>query len=52
MGFLIALLFLLSGELPPCTQEDGTAQSVCVWDDGTGVPVLNVDHGKHWITLN
>jgi hypothetical protein len=51
MDFLIALLFLLSGELPQCTQEDGSTQQACVWDDGTGVPVLNIDHGRYWLTL-
>jgi hypothetical protein len=51
MGFLIALLFLLCGETPPCTQEDGSTQSVCVWSDGTGVPVLNLANGRYWITL-
>ena len=51
MGVLLALLLLLSGDAPACTQEDGTAQSVCVWSDGTGVPVLNIDHGRYWITL-
>lgn len=51
MDFLIALLFLLSGEMPPCTQEDGSTQSVCVWDDSTGNAVLNIEHGTHWITL-
>lgn len=51
MDLLIALLFLFSGELPQCTQEDGSTQSVCVWSDGTGVPVLNVDHGRYWLRL-
>ena len=51
MGFLIALLFLLCGELPQCQQEDGSTQSVCVWSDSTGNAVLNIGHGKRWITL-
>ena len=52
MDFLIALLFLLSGELPQCTHEDGSTQSACVWDDSTGDTVLNLDHGRYWLTLH
>lgn len=51
MALLIALLFLLCGELPQCQEEDGSTQSVCLWSDGTGVPVLNADHGRYWLTL-
>lgn len=49
MAFLIALLFLSA---PPCADEDGHTQRVCVWSDGTGVPVLNLAYGQHWITLD
>lgn len=51
MDFLIALLFLLSGELPQCTLEDGSTQQACVWSDSTGNAVLNIEHGTRWITL-
>lgn len=51
MSLLIALLFLLGGEMPHCTEEDGSTQGVCVWSDGTGATVVNVDHGQRWMTL-
>jgi hypothetical protein len=38
-------------ELPPCELEDGSTQSVCVWDgrkqgNKVGAIVVNIDHGK------
>lgn len=37
--------------LPPCTLEDGSEQSVCIWDgrkqgNGIGAIVINIDHGS------
>ena len=51
MALLIMLLTLIFGPAPQCAEEDGSTQQVCVWDDGTGDTVLNVDHGKRWMTL-
>ncbi|MFG3509636.1 hypothetical protein ACGF5F_29510 [Streptomyces sp. NPDC047821] len=51
MGFLITLLVLLAGAAPQCAEEDGSTQRVCVWSDGTGDTVLNIDNGTYWFTL-
>lgn len=41
----------LLAELPVCALEDGSTQSVCVWDgrkqgNGVGAIVVNLDHGR------
>jgi hypothetical protein len=51
MNALAMLVALLCGPVPPCIEEDGSTQAVCVWDDGTGDVVLNVDHGRLWAVL-
>ena len=50
MALLLLILLSFAGA-PQCAEEDGSTQSVCVWSDGTGVPVLNIDHGRYWLTL-
>jgi hypothetical protein len=45
------ILLSLAGTAPQCAEEDGHTQRVCLWSDGTGVPVLNIDHGRYWLTL-
>lgn len=50
MALLLLILLWIAGAAP-CAEEDGSTQSVCVWSDGTGVPVLNVHHGRYWFTL-
>lgn len=52
MSALIMLVALLCGPVPPCAEEDGSTQPVCVWDDGTGAVVLNLDHGRSWAVLD
>ncbi|WP_167367992.1 hypothetical protein [Streptomyces agglomeratus] len=52
MGFLIALLLFFYSFAPQCAEEDGHTQQVCVWDDGAGDSVLNVGHGRYWLTLD
>lgn len=32
--------------LPSCRFEDGSSQKVCFWSDGSGVALLNLDHGR------
>lgn len=52
MSALIMLVALLCGPVPPCAEEDGSTQPVCVWDDGTGAVVLNLDYGRSWAVLD
>lgn len=52
MTVLAMLAALFSGAAPQCAEEDGSTQSVCVWDDGTGSAVLNIDHGRYWLVLD
>ncbi|WP_187283597.1 hypothetical protein [Streptomyces sp. t39] len=51
MALLLLLLLWLSSAAPQCAEEDGSTQSVCVWSDGTGAPVLNADRGRYWLVL-
>ncbi|GAA4890842.1 hypothetical protein ACFPM3_20145 [Streptomyces coeruleoprunus] len=51
MDIALALILFIAESAPRCAEEDGSTQSVCVWDDGTGDAVLNLDHGTYWITL-
>jgi len=32
--------------LPACTLEDGSEQSLCLWDDGSGDTIVNVAYGN------
>lgn len=50
MALLLMILLWIAGSAP-CAEEDGHTQNVCVWSDGTGVPVLNLDYGSYWLTL-
>jgi hypothetical protein len=45
------LVALFCGPVPQCAEEDGSTQAVCLWSDGTGDTVLNLDYGKRWITV-
>lgn len=49
---VITLLLALVFNVPECRYEDGSTQDVCVWDDGSGDTVINLDHGRYWITLD
>lgn len=51
MGLILAILLAFSAPVERCAEETGETQQVCVWSDGTGVPVLNVDRGRYWIEL-
>ena len=33
-------------DMAACTLEDGSTQPLCVWDDGTGRVVVNLDFGS------
>lgn len=48
---IIALLLALLTAAPECKYEDGSTQSVCVWE-GNGKTVVNIDHGRFWLTLD
>jgi hypothetical protein len=41
----------VSSYVPECEYEDGSTQAVCVHDDGTGDPILNVDYGVYTYNL-
>lgn len=34
-----------------CEHEDGSNQAVCIHDDGTGDPIVNVDFGAYTYNL-
>jgi hypothetical protein len=52
MSVLIMLVALLCGPVSPCAEEDGSTQPACVWSDGTGAVVLNLDYGRSWAVLD
>lgn len=31
--------------LPACEEEDGSTQQVCMWDDGSGHKIINMNYG-------
>jgi hypothetical protein len=33
--------------LPACTQEDGSDSRACVWNDGSGDKIVNLDTGHY-----
>lgn len=37
-----------STSVPPCVEEDGSTQEKCIWDDGSGLVVLNWNYGKNY----
>lgn len=47
---LAFLLMIFMAILPPCELEDGSTQSVCVFEGSNNVIVLNWDFGEHYVT--
>lgn len=45
---LAFLIMIILSVLPQCEHEDGSSQSVCVWQGSNGVVVLNWDYGEHY----
>lgn len=48
---LAMILAFLPAPVERCAVETGETQYVCMWADGTGSPVLNLDYGRAWIRI-
>lgn len=38
--------------LANCKTEDGHTQESCIWEDGTGYTIINLDYGRYSYNIN